>query len=69
MAKNQLGHINFFFLVNLNGNAGAIVQDGNTAFFTVDFNLEHVHLGITLLVVSCTASNTRFMRKHIQTVA
>ena len=52
MAKDELGDIYFLFLVDLDRDAFAIVEDGDEALGGVDVDLDHVHPAVPLVVVS-----------------
>lgn len=51
MAEYHLRHVNALLLVDLDGDAVAVVVDGDAALVGVDLDAEGVHGGVALLVV------------------
>lgn len=51
MPKNQLGHVNPFLLMDLDGDSVPVVVDANAVVLDVDVDLDGVHGWIALLVV------------------
>ena len=57
MPKDELGDVYFLFLVDLDGDAFTIVEDGNKTLGGVDVDLDHVHPAVPLVVVSSVYKN------------
>ena len=51
MSKDEFGHVAFMFLVHVNGNTLAVVEESDLVGSRVNGNVEFVHGRITLLVV------------------
>ena len=51
MPEDELGDVYFLFFVNLDGDAFAIVEDGDEALGGVDADPDHVHPAVPLVVV------------------
>ena len=51
MPKNQLGHINPFLLMDLDGDSVTVIVDADAVVLDVNVDLDGVHGGVALLVV------------------